>query len=930
MPRTERLDLERLGRYEIRSRLGSGGMAVVYLAHDPFLDGPVAVKILRDDDPDLRARFTREARAIARLRGHPNIVTVYDVGEDDGRPFMAMEYLGDETLAKVLRQSPSWPLPRRLELIAGLCAGLARAHSEGIVHRDIKPDNLMVNGGMLKILDFGIARLANSGMTQDGMLMGSMPYMSPEQISGGTIDARSDIFAVGAVLYEAVALKRAFTGGIEVLHKILEVGAPPIRGVVPDISPELEHIVDRALNRDPQQRFQTALEMQRALTIVVDSLDGADRTIILKRGAQPGDARVSTERRAQLRRQQVTEHLTAGRHALETGDYDAALQHGELAATVDPDSGPAIELIDAARNAIEAARISALLIEGDRLLVESRLDEAQVAARDALKASTQHPDIALKVRAEHLAASIAQAQKRQAEVQRLWQRALDALARREHEQAWQAAMLVLELDPSRDDARDLGSRAYARLEEEREQARIREAALDEIKAATGLTDAGRFDDALHALQHISPPSDTVRRAVADALAEIERRRRQVADGATLDAAARALNSGDFEGGLALLNTLHQPDAAPAMELRSALESAQTRARERRARIDAIWREAQAAFTGGDHARARVAAQSVLNLEPDRADARALFENAERLLNEAAARVEAEQRARALIGDAMALVTRGDLDQASVLLETIVAPSPLLRRAVADVRHEVAERRQRDADTATLAAATAALERGDVNEARAALGRLHAADTAEARRVLQDIDAFERRVAEEARLAAERRALDEIEAAKTLAERGDYDSADANLATVILSSDAVRRAVGALQADIVGRRRQEADDLARQTREREAAEARERAAAEAREREAAEASEREARAAREREAAEARERQAAEARQREADAARERELVAAREREREAAGLKREREAAEAREREAAAAAARTREQEAAAAREREREAIDAR
>src|SRR5688572_9072648 len=146
-------------------------MGSLYLAHDPDLDRPVAIKLLKDDyhdDLELRERFGREARSVARLR-HPNIIIVFDVGEHEGRPFMAMEYVAGETLSAILQRRPPVPLVRRLSLIEELCAGLSHAHAAGVVHRDIKPANIMLDSdGVLKILDFGIARLANSGMTQDG------------------------------------------------------------------------------------------------------------------------------------------------------------------------------------------------------------------------------------------------------------------------------------------------------------------------------------------------------------------------------------------------------------------------------------------------------------------------------------------------------------------------------------------------------------------------------------------------------------------------------------------------------------------------------------------------------------------------------------------------------------------------------------------
>src|SRR5688572_16129614 len=168
-------------------------MGSVYLARDAQLDRLVAIKLLKDDysdDAELRQRFHREARSIARLR-HPNIVTVFDVGEHEGRPFMAMEYIAGDTLTVWLRRSPPPPLPRRLALVEELCAGLAHAHEAGMVHRDIKPNNLMVDAdGVLKILDFGIARAPDTGITQAGMMIGSLNYMSPEQVTGRSEERR--------------------------------------------------------------------------------------------------------------------------------------------------------------------------------------------------------------------------------------------------------------------------------------------------------------------------------------------------------------------------------------------------------------------------------------------------------------------------------------------------------------------------------------------------------------------------------------------------------------------------------------------------------------------------------------------------------------------------------------------------------------------
>jgi serine/threonine-protein kinase len=191
-------DPSAIGRYQVLNRIARGGMGTLYLAWDPKLDRHVAIKVLTDDNDDLRERFSREARSAARLH-HPNIVTIFDVGEYDGQPFIAMEYIQGETLATLIKERAPLPTVRRLEIIEQLADGLAFAHRIGIIHRDVKPANIMITrDGAVKILDFGIARIgSSSSMTMTGMLIGTLSYMSPEQGAGRPADNRSDVFAVG-------------------------------------------------------------------------------------------------------------------------------------------------------------------------------------------------------------------------------------------------------------------------------------------------------------------------------------------------------------------------------------------------------------------------------------------------------------------------------------------------------------------------------------------------------------------------------------------------------------------------------------------------------------------------------------------------------------------------------------------------------------
>ena len=265
----------RISRYEINSLIGAGGMGAVYLARDtnPNTNRLVALKVLTETlDPQLRARFVREARVLAAL-DHPNIVRIYDSGEFEGAPFIVMEYVRGESLAEKIKRKAPMPVGQKLKLMVELCSGLAQAHEAGIVHRDIKPANLIVDqSGRLKILDFGIARategtLFGSSMTLLNMRIGTPGYMSPEQLAGGDIDGRTDIFAAGAVCYALLAYRDPFSGASapEVETAVLEATPERLCVLVPGLDPRLEAIVNKALAKDPRERFQNAAAFEQAL-----------------------------------------------------------------------------------------------------------------------------------------------------------------------------------------------------------------------------------------------------------------------------------------------------------------------------------------------------------------------------------------------------------------------------------------------------------------------------------------------------------------------------------------------------------------------------------------------------------------------------------------------------------------------------------------
>ena len=255
------------GRYEVERTLGGGGMAVVYLARDGDLGRPVALKVLAEnlaDDADLRDRFVREGRLAARL-SHPNVVRVYDAGEEDGLPFIVMECVEGESLAELLRREGRLGADRVTELGLQACAGLEHAHRAGLVHRDVKPANLLLTtDGVLKVADFGIAHaVGGTRVTEVGTVLGTATYLSPEQASGEPVTPASDLYSLGTCLYELLAGEPPY--GHETLGELFsrrEAGPPPRLTGVPAA---LEDVVLQCLERHPRDRPASAAELARLL-----------------------------------------------------------------------------------------------------------------------------------------------------------------------------------------------------------------------------------------------------------------------------------------------------------------------------------------------------------------------------------------------------------------------------------------------------------------------------------------------------------------------------------------------------------------------------------------------------------------------------------------------------------------------------------------
>ena len=262
--------VNQIAKYKIVGELGRGGMGVVYKGVDPLIGRTVAVKTIRFDvftlpsgREEAQKRFIREAQAAGNL-SHPNIVTIYDVGEDNGLIYIAMEFIEGSSLSDLIAREDRLPVAEIIRLVEQIADGLDYAHRKGIVHRDVKPGNILIGeNGRVHIVDFGVARMSDSAITQSGMLMGTPRYMSPEQIAGKKIDSRADLFSLGAIIYELLTRKNPFEGDniTTVIYKIMHEDVPPLRTFDKELPDGFDRVVRKALARDPDSRYGTCRQL---------------------------------------------------------------------------------------------------------------------------------------------------------------------------------------------------------------------------------------------------------------------------------------------------------------------------------------------------------------------------------------------------------------------------------------------------------------------------------------------------------------------------------------------------------------------------------------------------------------------------------------------------------------------------------------------
>ncbi len=418
---------KKLGKYDVLDVIGRGGMGIVYKATDPGIGRVVAIKMVTGgigNDPELLMRFYREAQSAGKLQ-HPNIVTVYDLGDQDGNPYMVMEYLEGESLESIIASRRSLPLEQKLNIIIQLCNALGYAHQHNVIHRDIKPANVMVLKDLtVKIVDFGIARFGNEKVTRPGQLMGSIPYMSPEQIKDKAyVDSRTDIFSVGVVLYQLLTYALPFDGKDigAILLKIVHDPPPPLQTYLSAYPAELDGIIAHALAKNSEERYATADRLAIDLMRVQDELKrdtvteyllSVDNLIadsqwiqakerilqILRIDRQNFRAnellrKVEQQIQTQKRSEQARELRVQAEQAIGRNELGDALRYLDHAVELDSGSHELLKLRDSVveRKAKED-QLAALLQRAESARDSGELEEAQKAVVEALLLDRNNPE----------------------------------------------------------------------------------------------------------------------------------------------------------------------------------------------------------------------------------------------------------------------------------------------------------------------------------------------------------------------------------------------------------------------------------------------------------------------------------------------------------------------------------------------------------
>ena len=781
---------KKIGKYEITGILGRGGMGVVYRAQDRRIGRQVAIKTLTEGftgQPEMLERFYREAQA--GILQHPNIVIVYDLGDEDGVPFIVMEFVEGEPLDKLINSGKQLHLVDKLSIIEQVCTALGYAHQRGVVHRDIKPANVIVQpDGRAKLVDFGIARVQSSknegGLTRTGNVIGTVHYIAPERLKGQPFDGRSDIFSTGVMLYLLLAGQLPFTGeDLAVLQKLVNDPPPPLNSYLTNYPPALDGILDRALAKDPAERYATAEELAADLRALGEELkkgqitelfDDAERLTseeqfgrarevllqVVRIDPQHTGARqllgIVQQNLARLQRvEQVRQLVAEAEQALAAERYVEALGSLDQAIQLDPENEDVKALLEDARQRKQRAdEIAGLVTQADGLRERGDWTGAINVVEKALKLDEHNTGIR-SIHAELTRQAKIAAQ--QAQIRELMDKARREYSSRHFTQTIEILREVGKIDPSLPEMNSLLDEAVSGQEQERRRQLI-EQIHGEIENCLAAEDFDRANELVdRAVEKLPTESSLLQLKSRVAMQTREFRTRQLIE-STISKAQEAFVDAPGEALLIVQKALQE---LPGEERLLALEHSlrqRLKAAEKEEVRGRYLREAQQAI---DQSEFEKAVEVLESYQLEFADAAGVGE-----LLEFARKELAEQKHRSRVADcvrdARALMEQEQFDQAIGLIEPAVAETgdAALERLLGEAR---AQRQEAARKAEALLAHIARLrERGQFDEALEMLQAMPAAAVTgtQPNSLLNEIRAEQsRKQATESALAAAEQAAD---------------------------------------------------------------------------------------------------------------------------------------------------------------------------
>jgi serine/threonine-protein kinase len=535
-----------IGKYQVLGILGVGGMGVVYRGMDNSVGREVAIKTLTEATEELRQRFQLEARS--GVLNHPNIVTVYDFGEQDGNPYIVMEYVQGDSLENLLRGGRLFTLIEKLEMVRQACLGLGYAHQKGVIHRDIKPANLMIQpDGNVKVVDFGVARLqSQSGHTQTGMVIGTFHYISPERLLGKAADGRADIWSLGCILYLLLTGRLPFPGDDPAtLHRVIREPHEPLSTKLSGYPPALDHVIDRALAKDPDERYETAEDMAADIEGINDD----------------------------LKREHVGDVLASVRPMMEKEQWTSVRPELLDLQRLSPQNTEVKKMLREVQEKFsrqqKTVQLRQLLSDAEEAVLTQRYAEALEFYKQADALDRGNAEMAQKI--EHVRGLKEKADK----VASLLEQAREARRRSDFGAAGALIDKALQLDERNTDLRN----ERARIVQESERTTRERARREFSEAARGQLAARQYTDAIKSLRsalEIDPTDSETQQLYQGAVErQEEQRRRKIIDQIVAEI-AESIADEDYERALALIQRALEklPGEAVLMQLRVDAEAKQ--------------------------------------------------------------------------------------------------------------------------------------------------------------------------------------------------------------------------------------------------------------------------------------------------------------------------------------------------------------------